>query len=374
MPGSALDLARVGFARWDVSDCLMGFNKTYVSMIYEDQQHEVRLGRPFRDMAMSYYALPHNIPPGRTPEEMLKLRLKGHESGSSLFDYQTSKHWFRVAEQKLSDGTIVGLYIDITDEKRNEQTARESERRVTAALHAATQANRAKSHFLAHMSHELRTPLNAIIGFAEMVAGEHVGPGVSQKYRTYADNIASCGHHLLTLINDILDLSKIEAGKMELAEGDFSLADLAMEATSMMDRQFQARKQRLVFDPQGINVKIHADRPKLLQILLNLLGNAHKFAPEEGSVALRGRRTGEGDVVIEVADDGPGMTLEEIETAWTPFGRSEGAFTTMPGTGLGLPISRRLAELHGGNLEIESERGHGTIVRLLLPNSRIRPG
>jgi two-component system cell cycle sensor histidine kinase PleC len=219
------------------------------------------------------------------------------------------------------------------------------------------------------MSHELRTPLNAIIGFAQLVAEERVGPGVSPPYRGYAEAILSGGQHLLTLINDILDLSKIEAGKMELAETDFALSKVVAEATEMLQGQFAAKNQHLDIVVDG--VMLRADRQKLRQILLNLLGNAHKFVPPGGHVAVRAARSAVGGIALDIVDDGPGMDAEEIENAWAPFSRSDASFTAPEGTGLGLPISRSFAELHGGTLEIESRKGHGTTLRLRLPAARV---
>ena len=240
-----------------------------------------------------------------------------------------------------------------------------------AALDEAHHANLAKSRFLAHMSHELRTPLNAIIGFAQLIAEEHVGPGVSPTYRGYAESILSGGHHLLTLINGVLDLSKIEAGKMELAETEFNLAAVIAEAVAMLQGQFAAKNQRLDLALDGCSVTLRADRQKLLQILVNLLGNAYKFVPDGGNIAVRAARDVDGGIALDIADDGPGMDPEEIAAAWAPFSRSTNSFTTSEGTGLGLPISRSFAELHGGSLEIESRKGHGATLRLYLPAQRV---
>jgi signal transduction histidine kinase len=239
-----------------------------------------------------------------------------------------------------------------------------------AAMDDAHHANLAKSRFLAHMSHELRTPLNAIIGFAQLIAQEHVGPGVSPTYRGYADAILTGGRHLLSLINDVLDLSKIEAGRMELTETEFVLSEVVAEAADMLQGQFAAKEQQLDLPSDDGSVLVRADRQKLLQILVNLMGNAHKFVPEGGHIAVRFAIVG-GVIALDIADDGPGMTAEEIEDAWAPFGRVAGSSTSSEGTGLGLPISRSFAELHGGTLDIESRKGHGTTLRLWLPAARV---
>ncbi|MBL9033337.1 MAG: PAS domain S-box protein [Rhodospirillaceae bacterium] len=261
--------------------------------------------------------------------------------------------------------------IDVTESKQREDELAGTQAKLMAALTRVHQANRAKSAFLANMSHELRTPLNAIIGFAQMIAGEQVGPGVSPAYRDYANSILTGGQHLLGLINEILDLSKIEAGKMELTETAFLLREVVEEATDLMRGQLAAKGQALDVRIADSGLTLRADRQKLLQILVNVLGNAHKFIPAGGHIALRATRGPAGDLALEIEDDGPGMTPEEIETAWAPFGRVSDSQTTVEGTGLGLPLSRSFAELHGGALEIESVKGKGTILRLTLPAARV---
>src|SRR5262245_20723639 len=221
------------------------------------------------------------------------------------------------------------------------------------------------------MSHELRTPLNAIIGFAQLIAREHVGPGVSATYRGYAGAILAGGEHLLSLINDILDRSQVEAGKMDLLESEFVLAEVVAEAADMLKGQLSAKGQQLDLALEGCGIRVRADRQKLLQILLNLLGNANKFVPEGGHIAVYAAATDGGGIALDIADDGPGMTEEEMKDAWAPFGRATSSFTASEGTGLGLPISRSFAELHGGTLDIESRKGRGTTLRLHLPGWRI---
>ncbi len=278
-----------------------------------------------------------------------------------------------VEDQQLGLRSFESYIIDITDSKQREDELSGTQAKLMAALARVNQASRAKSAFLANMSHELRTPLNAIIGFAQMIADEQVGPGVAPTYRDYASSILAGGQHLLGLINEILDLSKIEAGKMELAESEFSLRDLVEEAASLMSGQISSKDQVLEVRLSGGELRLRADRQKLLQILVNVLGNAHKFIPEGGHITLGTMRARNGTLVVEIEDDGPGMTPEEIETAWAPFGRVSDSQTTVEGTGLGLPLSRSIAELHDGTLEIESTKGKGTILRLTLPARRLLP-
>ena len=156
---------------------------------------------------------------------------------------------------------------------------------------------------------------------------------------------------------------------MELVESDFAISQVIAEATEMLQGQFAAKSQHLDVAVDG--VMLRADRQKLRQILLNVLGNAHKFVPPGGHVAVRAARSADGGIALDIIDDGPGMDADEIENAWAPFSRSATSFTTAEGTGLGLPISRSFAELHGGTLAIESRKGHGTTLRLHLPADRV---
>ena len=158
---------------------------------------------------------------------------------------------------------------------------------------------------------------------------------------------------------------------MELIEGEVALADLIKEAGDLMGGQLAAKNQRLEVDLGCGALRLNADRQKLLQILMNVLGNANKFMPADGLITLSGTRAANGDLVLDIADNGPGMTPAEMEIAWAPFGRINDSLTTVEGTGLGLPLSRSFAELHGGTLEMESSKGNGTTLRLRLPVSRI---
>ncbi|HTZ37861.1 MAG TPA: HAMP domain-containing sensor histidine kinase, partial [Stellaceae bacterium] len=234
-------------------------------------------------------------------------------------------------------------------------------------------ANRAKSDFLANMSHELRTPLNAIIGFSEILAGEHLGPLKNVRYLEYAHDINTSGQHLLSIINDVLDMSKIEAGKLDILDEEVSVAKLLAGSVRMVRER--ARKQCIelaceVDDPGHIVI---ADERAMKQCLLNLLSNAVKFAPMGGTVTVEAMVDAEGRTVLSVTDQGIGMTAEEQERALQPFGQAQSATTrTYGGTGLGLPITQGLAEAHGGTLSILSRPGEGTRVSIILPAERTR--
>ena len=232
---------------------------------------------------------------------------------------------------------------------------------------AAEAANRAKSEFLAHMSHELRSPLNAILGFSEMVRDLHLGRDQIGKYTEYGGYIHQAGEHLLALINDILDLAKVEAGRLKLQPKPFELGELLGECARMV--QPMAERARLIFGVAApAPITLTADRLRTKQMIINLLSNAIKFTPAGGKVELSSHRQADGAVVIAITDTGVGMTTEEIAIALEPFGRTDTAAIDDPtGTGLGLPIVRSLIGAHGGRLEILSEPGRGTTARLVFP-------
>jgi signal transduction histidine kinase len=241
------------------------------------------------------------------------------------------------------------------------------------AQRKAEAANLAKSAFLANMSHELRTPLSAIIGFSEMMQREALGPVGSTRYRAYADDINRSGMHLLDLVNDLLDLSKIEAGKMELAE-DFVDMDQLIADCLVLVRDAAARADiELALDKDPRLPPVFADERKLKQILINLLSNAIKFTGAGGGVEIVASIAASGGLQVSIRDSGVGISPEDIARVFEPFVELRDATgSDQPRTGLGLPLSRKLAELHGGALEIESTLGRGTTVLLSLPPGRVR--
>lgn len=262
---------------------------------------------------------------------------------------------------------------DIRDrlERQGGQLA-EFARDLGRARDKADAANAAKSAFLATMSHELRTPLNAIIGFAELIRDELAGDIGDQKYCDYASDIHSSGQHLLALINDILDVSKAEAGKLEISD---EIVDV-FESTQSCIRLCQARADStgaaLVDEMSPDLPLLRADRRRLKQILINLITNALKFTGGAGTVTIRGFINEAGWMVIEVKDSGIGMTEQELDKALEPFGQVDTAINRRhPGTGLGLPLTKSMVEVHGGRLVIESRVGEGTLVRTLFPSHRV---
>ena len=236
----------------------------------------------------------------------------------------------------------------------------------------AEKASRAKTEFLANMSHELRTPLNAIIGFADLMRGASFA-GVPDKFRSYAEDIAMSGRHLLDLINDLLDMAKIETGKLDLVETEFEPAAELTDILAMIRALQDAKCIRLDEDLADLapGVLVHADRRAFRQILINLLSNAVKFTPEEGAITLSATVSDQ-DLEITVRDTGIGIAADEQERVFDRFAQVGDVMARdQYGTGIGLPLSRALAEAHGGQLRLDSAMGEGTTVTLQLPG-RVR--
>ncbi|MGE4013361.1 MAG: ATP-binding protein [Alphaproteobacteria bacterium] len=246
---------------------------------------------------------------------------------------------------------------------------------LAAAQREAEQASRAKSDFLAHMSHELRTPLNAIIGFSDIMRQQMFGPIGHAKYADYARDIQHSGQHLLQIINQILDLSKVEAGKWVLDEEVFPLDRAIAQARQLLSEHAARNDVKLEIAPGNMDLTIKADSRVIRQIVLNLAGNAIKFSPAGGTVQIGAHTTESGAVLLRVADRGPGMAAEDIPRVLEPFGCATGDVSrARHETGLGLPLSKAFAELLGGSLTIESRLGYGTDVVVTLPPARlVRP-
>ena len=258
-----------------------------------------------------------------------------------------------------------GIIVDMTERARSEQALRSSERR-------AELANRAKSEFLANMSHELRTPLNAILGFTEILKEEMLGPLGIGKYVEYATDIHSSAEHLLGLINDILDLSKIESGNDALLEEDICIREVVDAVMILVKGRAHDSRIEVLADLPDDLPTLCADKRKLKQILVNLLTNALKFSPSGSVVRVSARRSDDGGFELEVADTGIGMKAEDIPRALSPFGQLDSALSRRTeGTGLGLPLTSQLVELHGGYLEVFSTVGEGTTVVARFPSERV---
>ncbi len=296
----------------------------------------------------------------RRPFRGIRLRFGGRD-GAQGYAAISGKPTFG------ADGEFLGyrgIGADITDEVRGALI-------LTDAKTKAEVANRAKSDFLANMSHELRTPLNAILGFSDIIGSRLFGDGALDRYASYARDIHGSGTHLLAIINDILDLSKIEAGRAELEESDVSLADIVEETRRLVGehRHFVVFQVELPQPPP----LLHVDMRKVVQILVNLLSNAFKFTPAGGRVALTAALKPDGSVALTVRDSGIGIAPADIEKVLSPFGQVESAFSrNHHGTGLGLPLAKSLTELHGGTFTLQSEPNKGTAVTIVLPATRVR--
>ncbi len=256
------------------------------------------------------------------------------------------------------------LVLDVTE-------AVEQESRLRAALEEARYADRAKSEFLANISHELRTPLNAIIGFSEVLMDRRLKPRNPDTVEEYLGDIRESGLHLLSLVSDLLDVSRIEAGRTELREEELNVADIADSAIRMVRRQATEGGVRLSFEGDPTNCLMRADRRAMKQIMVNLLSNAVKFTPKGGSVTVRCEGAPRGGLEITVTDTGVGIAEDDIPLVLERFGQVDGApRVNGEGTGLGLPLAQALVRLHGGELTIKSSLEKGTTVRIVFPPER----
>jgi PAS domain S-box-containing protein len=298
------------------------------------------------------------------------------------FEYQRRRRDGRVMHVRLSGKPVFdeagvfqgyrGVARDVTAEV---ESAHELEAAVAALREAkdvAEHANRAKSEFLATMSHELRTPLNAILGFSEIMMREIMGPLGTEAYRGYMRDIHTSGAHLLAIINDILDLSKAEAGRLELAEETLDLATAIRAALRLIAPRAEEAGVSVVFPEPGELPRLRADALKLRQIFLNLLSNAVKFTPRGGRVELAAFLDASGRLVATVADTGIGIAEADLATAFEPFRQIDNKLSRKyPGTGLGLPLTAAMARLHGAELRLESRVGVGTTVTITFPRTRV---
>jgi two-component system, cell cycle sensor histidine kinase PleC len=319
----------------------------------------------------------------------------GQPPGARTFEAQLDDgRWMHISERRTKDGGYVSVGTDITKLKLHEQKLIEGEKRQMATIHdlrksqqalerqtgeladlaekyaeektRAEDANQAKSKFLANMSHELRTPLNAIIGFSEIMESAMFGPLGAEKYSEYSRDIRESGQYLLDVINDILDMSKIEAGGIRLDPETVELDRILADCVRVI--WGRAKEKRLVVSSQiAAGIRFKADRRALKQIALNLLSNAVKFTPDGGAVTVRGRVRG-GMVTIAIEDNGIGIPKDAVGKLGRPFEQVESQLTKRhQGSGLGLAIAKSLAELHGGAMRIRSVLGAGTTVVVRLP-------
>ncbi len=390
------------FALYDAEDRLVILNKKYREF-YAKTGGAIKIGVRFEDIVRA------GIERGQYPEakgrtkEFMRERMALHRKPGAVIEQKLSDgRWLRIVERRTQEGGTVGVRADITEHKEREVALEQSQldlsqrvaeledmqlkletqgaelrelaQHLVQARDEASAASKAKSDFLANMSHELRTPLNAVIGFSEIMSGELLGPIGTVQYKQYAADIHDSGTHLLSLINDILDLSKIEAGRMDLHEEQVDFADIVESSVRVVRERVVSAELTLEVDLDDNFPTLHVDERALKQILLNLLTNAVKFTEPGGLVTLRAQNSGKQGVTISVDDNGLGMEDGDIEKALAPFGQVDSSMTRKhAGTGLGLPLVKSLVELHGGVLRIDSEPGKGTSVSFTLPPDRVLP-
>ncbi len=380
----AVETIPEAFVVWDAQNRLVLCNSNFQEL-YNLPDEAIIAGA-------SYEAV---VAAGREPVVRSKVTSEGALPGARTFEAQIDDgRWLHISERRTKDGGYVSVGTDITNIKSHEERLMESERRLMNTVSdlrssqqklerqaeelailaekyseektRAEEASQAKSKFLANMSHELRTPLNAIIGFSEIMEAGMFGPIGTDKYREYCTDIHQSGQYLLDVINDVLDMSKIEAGRIRLDREEVELEPFLDDAMRVVSGR--ANDKRLTLDSRiDAGIRAVADRRLLKQIMLNLLSNAVKFTPDGGRITIRARSAG-GCVSIAIADSGIGIPRDALAKLGRPFEQVESQLTkSHQGSGLGLAIARSLTELHGGTMRIRSLLGRGTIVLLRLP-------
>ena len=259
----------------------------------------------------------------------------------------------------------------VVERDRAERSKAEAEREKLRA----EEASKAKSQFLATMSHELRTPLNAILGFSEIISREMFGRHEVSAYKTYANDIHNSGSYLLSLVNDILDLTRIEAGRREMREEPLAIAESLEDVKNFVAFKLKEKSQELTFDIPASLPRVMVDHRSVRQIWINLLSNAAKFSPAGGEIMVTARQRDNGEIAVSFTDNGPGMPEEEIELAMQAFSRGSLAVKkAVDGAGLGLPIVKGLITMHGGSFELRSKPGIGTEATVVFPFTRVLSG
>jgi two-component system cell cycle sensor histidine kinase PleC len=338
------------------------------------------------------------------PAALMAERLElAHRTGTFTFERaRPNGTVFHVERHSMPDGGLVASYTDVSEARRRELALEKSETQLRDHVNQlefakdrleeqgarlaeladdlseqktrAEEGSRAKSRFVANMSHELRTPLNAIIGFSDLIESEVLGPLGNPRYRSYAEDIRNSGQHLLSLINDILDFSKADADRLTLHEESVDLEELLGGSVRMLLPRAAHENVKLALEPLPSGLCLCADAKRLKQIVLNLLSNAIKYTPAGGKVSLGVATEGDGALAITVRDTGVGISEADQRKVLEAFVQVDNAPNRAhEGTGLGLPLTKRLVELHGGALTLESRLGKGTTVRVVLPRERVMP-
>lgn len=359
---SVFDVSEVGIVVTDQNSRIVRVNDSFVR-IYGWKRDDL-VGHEFAELI----AEDEREQAKRTHDEFLKSGIRSSGEMKILrSNGEIANALFTTAVLELSQGRKfqITTIMDITLRKQMELSLR-------LAKEQADSANHAKSTFLANMSHELRTPLNAILGFSEMMIKETFGPLGSDKYSEYLDDIHLSAEHLLEIINEVLDMSKIEAGRVELDEEFFNIGDLIESVERMMaSRAFSAR-QTITQSVEDDLPLLFADPRLVRQILINLVGNAVKYCEDKGEIDVAACLLDGGELRIVVKDEGVGIPKDKIKEALEPFGQvnMSAESQSIQGTGLGLPLAKAMTELHGGSLAIESDTGMGTKAIITFPPHR----
>ena len=364
-----------GVALFDATNRLVMCNTRYRTM-WPGREYIAEPGVSLEKLIRNYLELAESHDKTIDIDVETKMAIEQHTLFRSSHETRVfDGRWFQVSNHPTTDGGFAITCTDITSLKEREKSLRNANRRALRAKKSVEHASRSKSDFLANMSHELRTPLNAVIGFSEIIKEALLGDHSIEPYRGYAQDIHDSGCHLLSLINDILDMSKIEAGKLDLFEEPIELA-VAIEASLRLVKE-RAHRNRISLStdiPDDLP-KLKCDLRKFKQITINLLSNAVKFTPEDGTITTRLFIGDKGDLHLQITDSGIGISEDQLEKVLEPFGQAEtGLDRQYEGTGLGLALTRNLTKLHGGRLKIESETAgpnRGTTVTAIFPKSRV---
>jgi PAS domain S-box-containing protein len=354
----AIEAIPDGFVLYDSQDRLVRNNQKHADL-FPSIADSVAPGMKYQDLLRMQIRRGQISEAIGREEEWIAARTRQHRSPEGAIEQKFADgRVIRLTEGKTLSGGIVGIRTDVTELHR--------------AKEQAELANRAKSEFLANMSHELRTPLNAIMGFAQMMKQQTFGPVGDLRYEEYTAGIFESGEHLLSIISDILDLSRIEAGRAEIDEQSLNVIDEVEACMRFVRvRSDEANLDLKIEIPEGFP-QLRADQRMIRQMLTNLLSNAVKFTPAGGRIAVRAIATNDERMNLIVADTGIGIAQEDISKALSSFVQIESTMNRRyEGTGLGLPLVKSLVELHDGELEIESEVGVGTSVSLSFPNERV---
>jgi two-component system cell cycle sensor histidine kinase PleC len=367
----AIECSGEGFALFDAGDRLEACNAKFIEQFPHFKALEPLRGRSFEELLRAN--APYLEPAQNDRDAFVAKRLAEHRNptGEPVVISHSDGRWFMVRERRTSYGGVVSVRSEITALKRNEERLEQLAASLTAAKRQAETASQAKSKFLAGMSHELRTPLNAIIGFAELIERQKDGHGALDRAVDYAHDIRRSGVHLLELINDILDMSKIEAGRQQFTDEPIDLEELGEVCARMLASRAQDGGVVLKPEIPAYLPLLRADRRSVKQVLLNLLSNAVKFTPPGGEVSLRVALHGDGGLLLTVSDSGVGIPADQIARVFEPFRQVDrGNYGKVEGTGLGLSICKGLLDPHGATIQLASVVGKGTTATVHFPPER----